>query len=128
MFTLNIKICVPNDLALLDYLGAFNPSTFSCPTEDLPLVTHAELAICDVPHVSMVTDCILVQAASLGSYTLLTALTYTPHVGLTLERQMVTFRKGLAFPFSEDCKQMRPAKKKNYKEPKNTVVHRKRKK
>lgn len=81
----------------MGYLGAFNASALGRPTDDLPLVTGTELAACDVPHVSMVTDCILVQAASRGRNALLTAPTVTPHFGLTLkDRRWPSERKTLS--------------------------------
>ncbi|MEQ2300116.1 hypothetical protein AMECASPLE_022023 [Ameca splendens] len=82
-----------NIFFLQAYLWAFNTTTFGPPTEDLTTVTGAELASRAVPHVSMVTNCLLVQADSFGWSTFLTAPTGAPHFGQTLQRNgEVTFR------------------------------------
>lgn len=74
----------PRQVNQLRSLWALHSSTLGPLTENLTPVTAAELAAGAVPHVSMVTHCALVQAASLGSGTFVTAATGSFHFGLTL--------------------------------------------
>lgn len=68
------------------HLWTFNMAALGLPTDYLTPVTGAELAPCAVPHVSMVTDLTLVQAASFGGSTFVAAPTGAPHFGQTLRR------------------------------------------
>lgn len=66
------------------HLWAFDTSTLGPLTEDLTPAAGTELAAGAVPHVSMVTHCALVLAASLSSSAFITALPGTLHFGLPL--------------------------------------------
>lgn len=68
------------------HLRAFNTTTLGPLAEDLTPVAGTEFTASAVPHVSMVTHRTLVQAASLGGGTFITALTSTLHFGVTLQR------------------------------------------
>lgn len=68
----------------LGSLRAFNTTTLSPLAEDLTPVAGTELTARAVPHVSMVTHRALIEAASLGSRTFITAPSSTLHFGLTL--------------------------------------------
>lgn len=66
------------------YLLALNTTAFGPLADHLTPVAGTELAARAVPHVTAVTHRTLVQAASLGGGAFITALTSTPHIGLTL--------------------------------------------
>lgn len=74
----------PRQVNELRSLWAFDTSTLGPVTEDLTPAAGTELAAGAVPHVSMVTHCALVLAASLSSSAFITALPGTLHFGLPL--------------------------------------------
>lgn len=67
------------------HLWAFNATALGPLAEDLTPVAGTEFTARAVPHVAMVTHRALVQAASLGSGTFITALTSALHFGVTLQ-------------------------------------------
>lgn len=89
------------------HLWTFNVATLSRLADDLAPVAGTELTACAVPHVTMVTRRALIQAASLGGSAFITAMTSTPHFGLTL-RGSSTVRLSLAlFGFHLQCRWQR---------------------
>lgn len=67
------------------HLRACNTTTLGPLTENLTSVAGTELAACAVPHVSIVTHSVFIQAASFGSGTFITTLIGTLHFSLTLK-------------------------------------------
>ena len=69
----------------LSYLGTLHFGTLCFLASDLPFITHAEVTASTIPHLTVVPDSAIIQAVSLGRYTLLTALPRTMHFVLPLQ-------------------------------------------
>lgn len=67
------------------YRRAFDSGTLGSLAEDLSTLAGAKLAVGAVPHVIVVTDGELVQAAALGGNTLVTTPPRPLHFGLALQ-------------------------------------------
>lgn len=69
----------------LSYLGTLHFGTLCFLASDSPFITQAEVTASTVPHLTVVPDSTIIQAASLGRHTLLTALPRTLHFVLPLQ-------------------------------------------
>lgn len=81
----------------LSYLGTLHFSTLCFVTRDLTFITQAEVTVSNIPHLPVVPDCAIIQTASLGRHTLLTALPSTLHFVLPL--QNINNHWGFSEPF-----------------------------
>lgn len=80
------------------YLGTLHFSTLCFMTSDLAFITQAEVTASNIPHLPVVPDCAVIQTASLGRHTLLTALPSTLHFVLSLQN-INNHWAGLSEPF-----------------------------
>lgn len=71
---------------ILSYLGTLHFGTLCCLASDLPFLAHAEVTASAVPHLAVVPDGAMVQAASSGRHTLLTAPPGALHFVLPLRK------------------------------------------